>query len=46
MNLRRKDIMDKPVKSKRDDFEEDKKVEKKEEMVRREKIFELIGPFV
>ncbi len=38
--------MDKPVKSKEDDFKEEKKVEKNNETLRKEKIFELVGPFV
>ena len=46
MNLRRKDIMDKPVKSEKNDFEKEEKGKKREETVRREKIFELVGPFV
>ena len=38
--------MDKPVKSERDDFKEEEKGEKREEIDRKEKIFELVGPFV
>ena len=38
--------MDNPVKSKKDDFKEEEKVEKNNETLRREKIFELVGPFV